>query len=260
MHSLLDGITHSHVRHDPFPHIFIRDVLDQATVRALGDGFPPFSKIGWSGGKAPRSNHRFQLSAWQITEFANLSPTWNEFVSRHASPEFYAQVVALFHDFWPPALTEALGGSLLGHSTGWLMRDHFDKRRILQDARIEINTPVTGPPSSSRGPHLDMPNRLYSGLLYLRADDDDSEGGELELFRWRSGPVANTEAYELPADAVEVVARIPYRANQLVMFPQNINAIHGVGIRQPTPHTRRYVFITVEIAEPWLKSPTAHTW
>jgi hypothetical protein len=30
-----------------------------------------------------------------------------------------------------------------------------------------------------------------------------------------------------------------------------------VSVRQPTPHTRRYVFITAEIEHDWLVSPAA---
>jgi hypothetical protein len=56
---------------------------------------------------------------------------------------------------------------------------------------------------------------------------------------------------------VEEAVRIPYRANQLVLFPQNIHALHGVSARQPTPHVRRYVFITAELTEDWLKAPMA---
>ena len=187
-----------------------------------------------------------------------MSAVWKEFTALHSSPAFFEQVVALFQDFWPDALKEALGGSLLGHSMGLLMRDQFDTCRILQDARIEINTPVTKAASSSRGAHLDTMNRLFTCLYYLRAPDDDARGGDLELFRWKNGPVADVDIYRVPADAVEVVKVIPYRANQMVIFPQGINAIHGVGIRHPTPHTRRYVFISAEIADPWLKPPTSN--
>jgi hypothetical protein len=259
MKFLLDGVTPQHINNTPFPHVFIPDVMDAATARALGDGFPTFSQIAWSGGPPPPSNHRYQLSAWPIINHDELSATWKEFVTLHSSPAFFEQVVELFQDYWPDALKTALGGSLLGHSMGLLMRDRFEDRRILQDARAEINTPVTQAkgPSSSRGPHLDTPNRLFTCLYYLRAEDDDAIGGDLELFRWKNGPIADIDKYALPADSVEVVATIPYRANQMVIFPQGINAVHGVGIRRPTPHTRRYVFISAEIADDWLKSPVA---
>lgn len=253
--SLLDGITPDLISADPYPHIFVPDVLDAEVARALGESFPPFSMIGWDGGPPPPSNARFQMSAVMMDRFDGVAEVWREFAALHSSPAFFAQVVALFKDYWPQDLLQTMGGSLLGHSMGRIIEHEFAQRRILQDARVEINTPVTKGPSSSRGAHLDTPNRLFTCLYYLRSPEDDAVGGDLELFRWKDRPPADFVSYDLPADSVEVVKTIPYRANQMVIFPQGINAIHGVGIRHPTPHTRRYVFISAEIAEDWLRSP-----
>lgn len=255
--SLLDGVTAADIQLDPYPHVFVPDVLDAETARALGEGFPPFSTIAWAGGGAPPSNSRYQLSATLMERFEDIPQVWKDFSALHSSPAFFEQVVALFQDYWPAALKQALGGSLLGHSMGRILQHTFDECRILQDARVEINTPVTKAASSSRGAHLDTPNRMFTCLYYLRSPEDDAVGGDLELFRWKAEPSANIECYNLSADSVEVVKTIPYRANQMVIFPQGINAIHGVSIRHPTPHTRRYVFISAEIGEGWLKSPTA---
>ncbi len=254
MRSLLAGIMPTDIRLEPFAHVVARDVLDQATYEALSAGFPAAQHIAWEGRALP-SNARFQLSAWLIQHSTELSQLWKDFVLLHSSPAFLAEVDALFRGHWPAAMTHALGGTLVGHPTGMLMRDQFEHVRILQDARIEINAPVNGVARSSRSAHLDTPNRLLSALFYMRHRDDDAVGGDLQLFRWKGGPVALIDRFELPHEAVECVATIPYRANQLVIFPNCIDALHGVSIRQPTPHTRRYVFITAEIAENWLVSP-----
>ena len=154
MRSLLSGIAPADTRLDPFPHIVVPDVFEEDIHRALNESFPPFSVIGWAGNRPPGSNRRYQLSAWQIMEHPALPPVWKAFVAYHASPAFFAEVVALFRDHWPEAMIEALDGDLLGHPMGLLMRDGFDRARILQDARMEINTPVTAGPSTSRGPPL----------------------------------------------------------------------------------------------------------
>jgi hypothetical protein len=177
-------------------------------------------------------------------------------VGWHSSEEFFTEVVRLFREDWPVPLEQALGGSLLGHTMGKLLRDEFTNVRILQDARIEINTPVRERPSSVRGAHLDIPSRLFSGLFYMRHPDDHAVGGDLELFRWVDRPAANIDVFQFPSSSVERVLTIPYRDNQLVMFPNGINALHGVSVREPTPHMRRYVFLTAEIATDWLISPT----
>lgn len=258
MRSLLSGVTPADIRLDPYPHVVLQNVFDEDTHRALSEGFPSFSQIAWpDNGRPPPSNRRYQLSASLILRHSELPQVWKDFARLHSSPEFYAEVVELFRDHWPDALKQALGGNLLGHSMGRIMADDFTTARILQDSRCEVNTPVSGKPSSSRGPHLDTLNRLYTCLYYLRLPEDDAVGGDLELFRWKNGPIADIDVYELPADAVEVVATVPYRANQMVIFPQGIDAIHGVGIRHPTPHIRRYVFTSAEIADQWLVSPAA---
>ena len=259
MHSLLSKVTAADIREAPFPHIVIPDVMDPETYTALADSFPGFGRIAWASSSTPvPSNRRFALPAKLILEAPDLPDCWKSFAAIHSSQDFLGEVERLFKGYWDPAMLASLNGRFTGHR--WERLDlttaGTDEIFVRQDARIELNTPVRDKPSSARGPHLDTPNRLYSGLFYMRAPEDDSEGGDLALYRWRNGrPSRNITAYIQPEDEVEEVARIPYRANQLVMFPQGINALHGVGVRNPTPHTRRYVFITAEISQDWLQGP-----
>ena len=41
------------------------------------------------------------------------------------------------------------------------------------DAQMVINTPALSGGTSVRGPHLDQPDKLISGLLYLRSAGED---------------------------------------------------------------------------------------
>ena len=258
MRSLLSGVGPGAIRLHPFPHILIDDALDQPTFEALSESFPSFAQIGWDNpAKPPGSNLRYQLSAWIIRNHGDLPSVWKGFVGLHSAPDFLRAVAELFHGHWPDALLRTLDGRFDGHEMGLLLRDRPATGRILQDARCEINTPVTGPASSSRWAHIDLPCRIYSGLLYFRAPEDDSVGGDLQLFRWKPGAIRNPDLHEQPEEAVEVAVTIPYRANRFVLFPQSIDALHGVSVRHPTPHTRRYVFITAELGQDWLVSPDA---
>ncbi|PWC88086.1 hypothetical protein TSH100_08335 [Azospirillum sp. TSH100] len=243
------------IRLDPFPHIVIPDVLEAAGYAQLAESYPGFGRIGWDDpARRIPSNQRFMLGADMIMADSGMPDCWRAFAARHSGPEFLAEVEELFAGHWHPALRRVLDGRLTGHTTARLsfMTAPPGDETILQDARIEINTPVSGKASVSRGAHLDTPNRLFTGLLYFRDPADDSVGGELVLYRWRDGVSSQPFAFQQPAEAVEEVVRIPYRANQLVMFPQGIHALHGVGMRHPTPHMRRYVFITAELRQDWL--------
>ncbi|TWB37222.1 2OG-Fe(II) oxygenase [Nitrospirillum pindoramense] len=256
MRSLLAGLSPADIRTDPFPHIVADTPMEAGLYKALSASFPNFQRLGWPcpPERIP-NNRRYELSAQMILDSDDMPDCWKEFVALHSGPAFLAEVEALFEGYWDPALLATLDGRLTGHRTGRRNLVQPGAHRIHQDARMEINTPVRDRPSSCRGPHLDTLNRLFSCLFYMRAPDDDAQGGDLELYRWRDGPTGRINAYDLPADAVEVVATVPYSANRLVIFPQSVNALHGVTARHPNPHTRRYVFITAELGEDWLHPP-----
>jgi hypothetical protein len=254
--SLLAGLTPADIRTEPFPHIVAENVLPPEDCAAMVRSVPGFDRFGWAG--TPPSNQRYIMPAHRIAgDEAEMPEIWRAFTQYHSSAAFLAEIAALFEGYWAQAMLDRLGGSLLGHTTGLCWRDDPSIVRILQDARLEINTPVTKRPGSPRGAHLDTPNRLYSGLFYLRDPEDDSEGGDLTLFRFRSAPPRHIDVLAFDEDLVEPVATIPYRANSLVLFPHGLHAIHGVSPRGLTPWTRKYVFITAEIAEEWLISPAA---
>jgi len=255
MKSVLSGLSPADIRLEPFPHIVAEDVLAPDLCAALVRSVPGFDRFGWAG--TPPSNQRYPMSAYRIGQDAAMPAIWHEFVAYHSGKEFLAEISALFADHWAPAMLDRLGGSLLGHSTGLCAHDDPSAVRILQDARLEINTPVTTKPGSPRGAHLDTPNRLYSGLFYLRDPEDDSVGGDLVLYRFRSDPPRHIDVFAFDEDQVEAVTTIPYRANRLVLFPHGLHAVHGVSPRALTPWTRKYVFITAEIGEEWLVSPAA---
>lgn len=256
--TLHERLSDATIRLDPFPHIVVADALDPDLYRQLCAGFPPFARIGWSDPQhLPRSNLRLELSAAQMMADAEMPQAWRTFAALHSDRAFFDRVAALFSAHWPAELRQVLGGTLDGHTMERLVRFRPRLARITLDARVEINCPVVADASSPRGAHLDTANRIYSGLFYMRHPEDDSRGGDLQLFRWKDGPAGDIDAFELPADKVDCVATIPYRPNLLVLFPQTIDALHGVSVRQPTPHFRRYVFLTAELAEGWLTSPAA---
>ncbi len=257
MRSLLSNLDSSAIRRDPFPHIVASNVMDAADYAELAAHFPSLARLTWAGVEARLpNNRRFALSADAILSAPDIPTCWKIFAEYHSSSQLLTEISDLFQGDWDSELLAVLGGRLTGHKAARLSLSATPEPDtvILQDARIEINTPVLHAPSSVRGPHLDTPNRIFSGLFYLRAEDDDSEGGDLVLYRWRQAPPLRIDVHELPAAAVEESVRIPYRANQLVLFPQGIRAVHGVSPRHPTPHCRRYVFFTAELTQDWMKA------
>lgn len=255
--SVLSRVLPSMLRTTPFPHLVVENVLPDDDYRHLEASFPPLELIvGQSPIGKLASNRRYSMPAWPLLLNENVSPAWKSFLETHTSAAFLSTVFAQFAGHWDDRLVPLLEHAVAHGDAALLHRDGHRYGRVLMDARIEINSPVLDAPSSARGVHLDTPNRLYSGLFYLRDEEDDSIGGDLELYAWKEPLASNIDVFELPLHMVEKVGAIPYRANQLVLFPQSMLALHGVGIRHPTPHVRRYVFITAEIEQDWLGGET----
>lgn len=246
---------------EPFPHLVINEALDPELYAALASSFPRPEVVAGPGYQRRQGNNRrYSAPAWSLLLREDLHPVWQAFLQLLVSKEFFATVLTAFAGHWDRRLLPLLTDAELQRSgPGLLYRDSFRDFRVLADARVEINSPVRDVPSSPRGAHLDTPNRVYSALFYFRDERDDSTGGDLELFRWKSRPSEPIDVFELPRDDVERVSAIPYRPNQLVLFPQSVSALHGVGIRHPTPHIRRYLFITAELEEDWLTEPHGDT-
>ncbi|SMF83734.1 2OG-Fe(II) oxygenase superfamily protein [Tistlia consotensis] len=247
MDSLLAKARPEDLRWQPFPHLVIEQALPAARFEALRARVPGYEAVSWRGNE--RSNERFPYSARMILRDPAMG-AWHDVVRHHVSAAFFREVAALFAEArrrdapW----AERRLGRLEAVETGLLERDDFAAVPVLQDCRIEINTPVRGAASTVRGPHLDLPSRLYSILWYLRAPDDDSRGGDLQLWRWRGQPRDLTRQAIDEAE-LEPAATIPYAANTLVAFWNTPHALHGVSPRHPTPHQRQYLFVTAEVAE-----------
>ena len=99
------------------------------------------------------------------------------------------------------------------------------------------------------GPHVDREVALYAGLFYMRQDDDDSEGGDLELYRFTAGtPAFDAGSRLVPDERVTRCKTIRYASNTLVFFLHSPYALHGVSPRSPTKFPRRHINLVGELA------------
>ena len=197
MESLLAKASPAEIEPLPFPHIVLDRPMAPLDYRRFAADVPGFERIGWAG--TPPDNRRYCYAAWQILRDQALDPLWHVFVRRHTSAGFFRQVLALFSGHWA-ALNPRLADYLSARPAlrcGRLGIDGYDRADVLLDARLEINTPVVSEPSSVRRAHVDTPNRIYSGLFYLRAPEDRAAGGDLQLFRWADGTPRALDRFEL---------------------------------------------------------------
>lgn len=249
MQTLLANVKRGQVLAEPFPHLVVENPLPPDLYLELVSAYPALEVI--TGGVEPSSNQRFSLSASEILGDAQISTLWQEFVRLHTSAAFYAQVIELFGDHIRavyPSLEKKIG-ALGGLSTGIRQQDKSAGADALLDAQICVNTRVFGAPSSVRRAHVDSPDKLFTGLYYFRHPEDNSAGGDLEFYKFKGRPRGFRVA-EVEDRYVEVVKTIKYRPNTLVMFINNIRALHGVTERAVTPFPRYFFNLVGEVGKP----------
>ena len=259
--SVLGRADKSNIRTEPFPHLVVNGALPQDIFEELIESFPTDEEI--AGSRPMSSNKLIMVGARQIGEQIKISDIWKEYADYHTSHAFFLDVIELWQDFIAEAYPdiEAVLGKPLSDATtdrrhpGEAQNKANQNRDIQLDCQFGINCPVETP-SSVRGPHIDSANKLFAGLLYFRHRDDDSTGGDLEMYRYRDprlhyrpGAAVDRESFiamsarklsRIPPGDLEKVSSIPYQANTLVMWLNTPYALHGVSPRQPTSWSRRY--------------------
>ncbi|MEY4482558.1 MAG: hypothetical protein RL693_10, partial [Verrucomicrobiota bacterium] len=96
-------------------------------------------------------------------------------------------------------------------------------------------------PMSYRTAHLDANNKLFTGLFYMRVEGDDSEGGDLVLYKAKKNPLTFDTPTTIPEEDLEAVKTIRYRANTVLFFMNSPVSFHGVSVRGGTTIPRRLV-------------------
>jgi hypothetical protein len=246
--SLLSGVTAAQVDTDPFPHVVIRGALEPAVADALLAALPPVEVI--TEGAAYGSNEYHQYSAGRSLRSGELPDIWREFIECHVSPSFARQVFDLFDEHLEEPVRRRVNATPAPRY-GVRGFDDNANRRILLDAQVVLNTPVTEAVTSVKGPHVDRPRTFYGATYYLRSKDDTSEGGALQLLRLRGSRYGKFDGPFVSVDDVEVVKTIPYEHNVFVCWPNSIDALHAVSARSITPSFRYYANLLAEQQERW---------
>jgi hypothetical protein len=230
---------------EPFPHFGVQDLLPSEACQQLIDELPDWRHV--TKGKVPGNNQRFNYTAADILQDSSISTVWKEFIRQHTTQEFLDQVVGLFRSHIQREHGH-LSRRLDTLRAGVRHVDDFSTADVLLDAQLGINTPVKIS-NSVRGPHLDNPRKLFAALLYLRLPEDDSTGGDLQLYSPTSNELLNDD-YEMPLEFSRVERTVKYRRNSLAMFLNTDRSFHGVTPRSVTLVPRVFVNFVAEFREP----------
>jgi hypothetical protein len=247
MHSVLARARQSQIIDDPFPHLVVHEALEPDYYRQLAADFPAAEII--LDGRMPVSNSNFRYAASAVLDDARISGLWREFMRYHVSQAFFDEVRAVFESLirqLHPRLESSAGKRLGEWQTSIRFREPI--RDIALECQFTYGVPVEVR-SRTIGPHVDREVALYAGLFYMRDDNDDSDGGDLELYRFTTGVPSFDEGTRLvPDERVSRCKTIHYASNTLVFFLHSPYALHGVSPRSRTSFPRRHINFVGELA------------
>ena len=228
------------VQLDPYPHVVIEDALPWDLYEALENSFPEKTLLATD----PFDNGIcYRLKADKLLSLTFESGLWRDFAEYHTSAEWFNEVNELFKPYMPGVLHKTFTEDDLG-ARGWA----DENKNIWTDCQAVIHKPIEE--KSTRTPHIDNPMEMWAGLLYMPYPDDQSTGGEFQIYSTQSSvqkvdKKAGRQIYD--SDLGTVVKTIPYKRNTFVMFANNSpNTVHGVSLRQNATLNRRSVNIIGE--------------
>lgn len=246
MHSILGRLRETDIRREPFPYAVIANALPPDYYETLAAGFPKTRDFGREDGLGNNKLHH--LASRDVLDDPSVPEIWRDFIAHHSSAGFFREVCAIWGEEIERSRHELLKGydKPLAEFTvgrrveGKRSSEGNQNRDIVLDCQFSINSPVTKL-SSVRGPHLDSPFKLFAALLYFRDPEDDSSGGDFEIYRLKPGRLPLPKPSKVNSGYVQPIRRIRYAPNTLVFFVNTRHAYHGVTPRTVTPRPRRYV-------------------
>jgi len=218
---------------DPCPYFHVKNVLPIGIYNQLVSEYP--EKYILEDGKI-----FFQARRYCPHEFieGSITPLWKEFIEFHSGQIYKDRVLSLFE----PALEKYYKDSIDEFKSSKVTLRHSGEKNKIQ---MEVQFVLNGQQSETvRTAHLDNTRELFAGLLYMRYSNDNSKGGDFQIFK---STVKNPDFYEgtreVNISQVEVAKTIPYAENSMVLFLNTKDTLHGVTPRLGASTYRRYVNI-----------------
>ena len=241
---LLADVKHSDIVTEPYAHYTQTDVVPASLYQELAAEFPTLATIVNERSDIG-SNEAVRMTVKQVLTDRRIAPLWREFFEYHTSADYWRGVTRLFAAHFRrefPGLEDRVGRAF----EDWRVvpRGYAGEADVRLDCQFVMNTPVKRK-SSVKTAHIDLCDKIFSALYYMRDPRDLSEGGDLDIYDWRREP-RFVKHRALTRD-VEVVKTVPYRANAYLCFVNSPQAVHGVSPRDTTDVPRRYINFIAEL-------------
>ena len=253
VHSVLEKARRADICYYPYPHLMIENCLPEDYYQKLSEEYPDENltlELNQWRNQNIDQNQRNDISAFQALKNKSLlSQLWIDFIEYHTSQTFYREVLNLLGPEIKttyPLIENRIGKRIEECSAGIRFDPEKDSGEISLDCQVGINTPVTRK-SSVRRVHTDATEELFAMLLYFRTEEDDSQGGDLEIYKWKDKSERKFNGEEIDEKEADYIKTIRYSPNTLVIFINSENSLHAVSERSVTNHSRRLVNIIGEV-------------
>lgn len=230
--SLLSNITPEQVIAEPFPHVVVENALDEQLCQQLIREFPPLETF--TQGESVGSNQKIIYTGARALSNPDVSARWKKFIQEHLQPPVWGEMLRLFRPYLLrayPAIEQRFG-RLEQLRPGIRNIDDDSHCDLLLDSELVVHTPTVGPPAMERGPHLKTRDKPFVGYLYLRPDEDDSQGADHVLYSIKPGASLLFDQVQAVDPALLTVEKvIPYRRNTFIFFLNTPQSIQGLTLR-----------------------------
>lgn len=275
--SVLKNFKPENLKLKPYPHIVIKNAVNNELYKVL-EQFYPNDDIVFNLDNQKHNkmyhNTRYQINAIDSLRSNHIHPIWKMFIDYHSSPSFLREVINVFgeerfNNF--QNIINKCNEKKVNHfknlTLGKRIPGNEKYSDIVLDCQVGINSPCIEK-SHVKGPHIDNLNEVYAGLLYMKQDQDNGKGGNLEIYDSKikydnlnefkkhmkflpnEKILLNNRLYhrkqEFNPNELEKINEITYDKNTFVMFLCDINSIHGVSPRETNNISRRLVNIIGE--------------
>jgi len=222
----------------PFPFFEIYNAYDEKTYSLLSKDYNLFHSFFKKDKKYSENNIRLQISS---KEFLNSSlftkSIWHDFIIYHSSKEFFLDLFEIFFEdiekIYPDVVKIVENEKNNSNFLSLRDKENNKKYNFVSDCQPGINTPSKFK-SSVRGSHVDNPVELLAGLFYLRDDNDNAAGGDLEIMEntKKESVLFHNKAEVYNKNDLRVFKLIKYQKNNVVFFINTKNSIHRVTPRE----------------------------
>ena len=216
----------------PFPHFIIPNALENEEYSLLEKEFYIIENYFKRSVKFKNNNIRLQFNQLDLDKINLDIPNWKEFLVYHSSDLHFKNMYKIFEDDLKKIYSK-LSEEILEKSNDF---KHF--------CQPSINTPVKRY-TTVLTPHLDRNDTLFTGLFYLRDKNDQTHGGDFEIYESKKKNYFYRKAEVSNLNSIKLHKTIKYERNTFIGLLNTKISIHSVSKREKTEVSRKFVnFIT----------------